>query len=89
MSRYDNERTRVATLRRARDGGSQATLTARLRYDAGRENFQIVLEAERRLAEAEAQLAGSEALLSNNLVTLFLTLGGGWEDAGPVIDAKS
>ena len=57
---------------------------ARLRYDAGREGFQIVLEAERRLAEVEAELAGAEAQLSDNLVTLFLALGGGWEDAGPL-----
>lgn len=81
LTRYANERTRVATLRRARDGGNQAARIARQRYDAGRENFQIVLEAERRLAEVEAQLATAEAQLSDNLVSLFLALGGGWEDA--------
>ena len=43
-----------------------------------------MLEAERRLAEVEAELAGAEAQLSDNLVTLFLALGGGWEDAGPL-----
>ena len=81
LTRYANERTRVATLRRARDGGGQAARIARQRYDAGRENFQIVLEAERRLAEVEAQLATAEAQLSDNLVSLFLALGGGWEVA--------
>ncbi len=80
LTRYANERDRVATLRRARDGGAQAARIARLRYEAGRENFQIVLEAERRLSEVEAQLAQSQSLLSDNLVTLFLALGGGWED---------
>lgn len=79
LTRYDNGRTRVATLRRARDGGAQAARIARLRYEAGREGFQIVLEAERRLAEVEEQLAQSEAQLSTNLVQLFLALGGGWE----------
>ncbi len=82
LTRYANERDRVETLRRARDGGSQAARIARLRYEAGRENFQIVLEAERRVAEVEAQLAQSEALLSDNLVSLFLALGGGWGDVG-------
>jgi NodT family efflux transporter outer membrane factor (OMF) lipoprotein len=82
LTRYANERDRVATLRRARDGGAQAARIARLRYEAGRENFQIVLEAERRLAEVEAQLAQAESLLSDDLVSLFLALGGGWEDAG-------
>ena len=84
LTRYANERDRVLTLRRARDGGAQAARVARLRFDAGRENFQIVLEAERRLAEVETQLASSEAQSSTNLVTLFLALGGGWEAAaGP------
>jgi NodT family efflux transporter outer membrane factor (OMF) lipoprotein len=87
LTRYANERERVATLRRARDGGAQAARIARLRYDAGRENFQIVLEAERRLAEVEAQLAQAEAQLSDNLVQLFLALGGGWE-AGSALTAS-
>jgi len=56
-----------------------AARIARLRYEAGREGFQIVLEAERRLAEVEGQLARAEAQLSDNLVSLFLALGGGWE----------
>lgn len=86
LTRYANERERVAILRRARDGGSQAARIARLRYEAGREGFQIVLEAERRLAEVEGQLAQAEAQLSDNLVSLFLALGGGWE-AGGRIDA--
>lgn len=87
LTRYASERERVATLRRARDGGAQAARIARLRYDAGRENFQIVLEAERRLAEVEAQLAQAEAQLSDNLVQLFLALGGGWEDGSAPVPA--
>ena len=83
LTRYDRERARVDSLRRARAGGEQAARVARLRYQAGREDFQIVLEAERRLAEVEAQLAQSEAQLSTNLVSLFLALGGGWEGVGP------
>lgn len=88
LTRYANERERVAILRRARDGGGQAARIARLRYEAGREGFQIVLEAERRLAEVEGQLAQAEAQLSDNLVSLFLALGGGWE-AGGRIDAEA
>ncbi len=87
LTRYTNERTRVETLRRARAGGQQAARIARLRYQAGREDFQIVLEAERRLSEVEAQLAQSEAQLSDNLVNLFLALGGGWE--GPLPNAPT
>lgn len=85
LTRYANERERVATLRRGRDGGAQAARIARLRYEAGREGFQIVLEAERRLAEVEGQVAAAEAQLSDNLISLFLALGGGWEDASQAV----
>ena len=73
------ELDRLATLRRARDQSAEAARIARLRYQAGREPFQVVLDAERVVAQTEAALAQSEALLSDQLVTLFLALGGGWQ----------
>ena len=48
---------------------------------AGRESFQIVLDAERSLAQSQTLLAQAEAQLSTELITLFLALGGGWEAA--------
>ncbi|HEY7810796.1 MAG TPA: efflux transporter outer membrane subunit [Allosphingosinicella sp.] len=79
LTRYASELDRVAALRRARSASNEAARVARLRYRAGRESFQIVLEAERSLSQIEATLAASESQLSNNLVALFLALGGGWE----------
>lgn len=79
LARYANELDRVATLRRARANSMEAARVARLRYGAGREGFQIVLEAERSLFQTEAALAQSEAHLSTNLVLVFLALGGGWQ----------
>lgn len=79
LTRYARELDRVATLRRARGNGQEAARIARLRYQAGRESFQIVLEAERTLAQAEAALALAEAQLSDNLISVFLALGGGWQ----------
>jgi NodT family efflux transporter outer membrane factor (OMF) lipoprotein len=79
LARYANELDRVATLRRARAQSMEAARVARLRYRAGREGFQIVLEAERSLSQTEATLAQSEAQLSTNLVGVFLALGGGWQ----------
>lgn len=79
LTRYARSQERIAALRRARDNSAEAARIARLRYRGGREAFQIVLEAERSLAQVESSLAQAEAELSNNLVTLFLALGGGWQ----------
>ena len=38
-----------------------------------------MLEAERTLAQTEAALAQAEAQLSDNLISVFLALGGGWQ----------
>lgn len=80
---YASGLERVAALRRARAGSAEAATIARLRYRAGRESFQIVLEAERTLAQTESSLAQAEAELSDDLVQLFLALGGGWQPAVP------
>lgn len=79
LTRYVTEGRRVATLRRAREQSAEAARIARLRYEAGAEDFQTALDAERTLANAEAQLAQAQASFSDNTISLFLALGGGWE----------
>jgi NodT family efflux transporter outer membrane factor (OMF) lipoprotein len=79
LTRYARELDRREALRRGRTQAAEAARVARLRYQAGRDSFQIVLDAERSLAENDAALAQSEAQLSDNLVSLFLALGGGWQ----------
>ncbi len=74
---------RREALRRGRAQGAEAARIARLRYQSGRESFQIVLDAERALANIDADLARSEAQLSDYLVSLFLALGGGWQQEPP------
>jgi NodT family efflux transporter outer membrane factor (OMF) lipoprotein len=78
LTRYARELDRREALRRSQAQASEAARIARLRYQAGRESFQIVLDNERSLSAIEAELARSEAQLSDNLVSLFLALGGGW-----------
>lgn len=80
LSFYARELERLETLRRARAQAAEAARIARLRFQAGRENFQVVLDAERIIAQTDAAVAQSEAALANNIVTLFLALGGGWQD---------
>ncbi|MGZ2411664.1 NodT family efflux transporter outer membrane factor (OMF) lipoprotein [Sphingomonas sp. F9_3S_D5_B_2] len=84
LAAYSNDLERVATLERARANSGEAARIARLRYEAGRENFQIVLDAERSLSETETSLAQARGQLSDDLVSLFLALGGGWQDGPPV-----
>jgi len=79
LTRYARELDRREALRRARTQSAEAARIARLRYQAGRDSFQIVLDAERSLAAIDAELARSEAQLSDYLVSLFLALGGGWQ----------
>lgn len=78
LSNYARGLDRTEALRRGVDQAREAARIARLRYEGGRESFQIVLDAERQLAASEASLAQSEAQLSTDLIALFLSLGGGW-----------
>lgn len=80
LTRYARELDRRESLRRGRAQAAEAARIARLRYQAGRDPFQIVLDAERSLANLDAELARSETQLSDNLVSLFLALGGGWQE---------
>ena len=80
LTRYARELDRREALRRGRTQAAEAARIARLRYRAGRDSFQVVLDAERSLADTDAALAQSEAQLADNLVTLFLALGGGWQE---------
>jgi len=82
LTQYARGLDRVAALNRGAEQAREAARIARLRYEAGRESFQVVLDAERQLAATEAALTQAEGQLSTSLVSLFLALGGGWQDAG-------
>ncbi len=81
LARYAAQQDRVAALTNASAEAGEAARIARLRYEAGAENFQTVLDAERSLAQADALLAVAHGELSGRTVALFLALGGGWETA--------
>ena len=80
LTRYASQREQVKSLGLSRDQNAEAARIARLRYQQGAESFQIVLDAERSLAASEAVLAESRASLSNQAISLFLALGGGWQE---------
>jgi NodT family efflux transporter outer membrane factor (OMF) lipoprotein len=81
LAAYAGELDRLAALRRAAAEAGEAARIARLRYQAGREGFQVVLDAERSLAAINASIAQSEQARATSLVSLFLALGGGWQEA--------
>ena len=78
LSAYANELDRRAALTTARDRAADAVRLSRLRFDAGADSFLTLLDAQRTLAQADAALAASEAQVSNNQITLFKALAGGW-----------
>ena len=78
LSAYANELDRRAALTTARDRAADAERLSRLRFDAGADSFLSLLDAQRTLAQANAALAASDAAVSNNQITLFKALAGGW-----------
>lgn len=84
LSDYANELDRRAALTRARDQSVEAARLAQLRFDAGRDSFLVLLDAQRAQALAEASLAASEAQTIGKQITVFKALGGGWREAPPV-----
>jgi NodT family efflux transporter outer membrane factor (OMF) lipoprotein len=54
------------------------TLTEQ-RYDAGVDNLQTVLEAQRSLLDSQIELARSTGEVSNNAVSIYKAIGGDWE----------
>lgn len=79
LSHYAHDLQRNQALRDARAAASSAADDTRRLYQEGRLAYLASLDAERTLALAEASLAASEAQLSQDQVSLFLSLGGGWE----------
>ncbi|MCQ4288926.1 efflux transporter outer membrane subunit [Pseudomonas stutzeri] len=83
LARYAHDLQRNRALRDSREAASRAADHTRRLYQEGRLAYLDSLDTERTLAFAEAALAESEAQLSLDQVDLFLTLGGGWENAEP------
>jgi NodT family efflux transporter outer membrane factor (OMF) lipoprotein len=79
LANYVAAGEQVEALRRSRTQSAEAARIARLRYREGAEGFLTVLDAERTLASSELLLAQAEAHFSDATVSLFLALGGGWQ----------
>jgi NodT family efflux transporter outer membrane factor (OMF) lipoprotein len=78
---YGEEQSRRDELRRALADSRAALGLAETRYRTGSVSFRDVLDAEDRLQSAELALAASTTAASEDLVTLYKSLGGGWAAA--------
>lgn len=79
LDAYVREIEHNRDLRLARDTAAQATAQAMMLFRFGRTDILDVLTVEATLAAAETAVAASDAALADDLVSVFLALGGGWE----------
>lgn len=79
LARYTNELSRNDSLRAARDQASVVSQEQRRLYQGGRVPYLTTLDADRTLAAGEATLAASDAQIAYDQVSLFQSLGGGWQ----------
>ena len=57
-------------------------------YKSGLTDFQNVLDMERSLAEQEDRYVESVGLVTQNLISIYRSLGGGWEPDPPVLEVE-
>ena len=79
IAAYGEEQSRRGALRQAAAESRAALDLAEARYRTGSVSFRDVLDAEAKLQAAELALAASQTAASEDLVTLYRSLGGGWE----------
>ena len=89
LAGYAGALDRDQALAAAATSAEDAARLSRVRFDSGRDSFLQLLDAERDRASARALLAQSRGNVAAAQVALFQALGGGWEDAPPVIGTGS
>jgi NodT family efflux transporter outer membrane factor (OMF) lipoprotein len=76
---FSAQQDSVANLGDALAEAQRAVMLATERYNRGLTDYLNVVDAERRLYELEAQLITAQQGAGEDFVTLFRSLGGGWE----------
>jgi len=81
LMRYGKEWQTLKRLRETAASRRQAFEIAKLRYEAGEENFLTILDAERTMIAARNDIISSETRILTDLAQLYKALGGGWSAA--------
>lgn len=82
LTAYAEEQLRRERLLSAVGAARRAEELSQDQYQAGLVDFSNVLDAQRSLLSLEDQLAQSDGSITNNLVSLYKALGGGWQPMG-------
>jgi NodT family efflux transporter outer membrane factor (OMF) lipoprotein len=82
LARYRNDQARRDSLQQEVDANGRAFGLARNGYEHGLASFIDVLDTQRQLANSRIDLAQSTMQVTNDLVALYKSLGGGWQDTG-------
>ncbi|HTR00698.1 MAG TPA: TolC family protein [Candidatus Acidoferrum sp.] len=78
LDAYIKSLERRAALADASKSSDEAARLTQLRFDAGKQSYLDLLQAELTAADARTNLAAGEADVTGLQVDLFLALGGGW-----------
>jgi NodT family efflux transporter outer membrane factor (OMF) lipoprotein len=78
LTAFRNEQQRMTALDAAATAARTAAELADDRYKNGLEDFQTMLEAQRARLSFEDQLVQSQSAVTQNLISLYKALGGGW-----------
>ena len=89
LTTYGAELKRHAALVASRDDNQRAFDLARFQLQHGAIGFPDLLQTQRNLIAAKAELAASDQALAEDQVAVFQALGGGWQDAPPVVPPKA
>ncbi|HUC84041.1 MAG TPA: efflux transporter outer membrane subunit [Candidatus Acidoferrales bacterium] len=81
LTAYAKEHVRRQSLSQSVDASQQALELSTQLYKSGLADFLHVLDSERSLYAAQDALVQSDQTVSENLVQLYKSLGGGWETA--------
>jgi NodT family efflux transporter outer membrane factor (OMF) lipoprotein len=83
LTDYETEQQRRSLLRQAVAANEHAFDLAQQRYTEGIATYIDVLNAQESVLTSQRQYQDSTAAVSTDLVSLYLALGGGWEDTFP------
>lgn len=86
LARLGGAVQREQALRRAVTASDDAARLSRVRFDAGADSFLQLLDADRDRASNRAALAQAAADRADAQISVFKALGGGWEQAPPIVD---